>query len=302
MSEQELVQRFEDQPIRAAWDEELEEWYFSIIDVIQVLIDQSDYNTARKYWNKLKQRLKDEGSQLVTNCHQLKLKSPKDGKRYATDVATIQQLFRIIQSVPSPKAEPIKVWLAQVGRERIEETIDPEQAIDRALETYQRKGYSPDWIHQRILAIRVRNELTAEWQARGVEQGREYAILTDEITRAWSGMTTKQYKQLKGLKKQNLRDNMSTTEIILNMLAETSTKDISQKEQPEGFEESRQVAKRGGRVAHIARQALEAETGEPVITSQNAAQLNAMVTQMIETVASANPEELPPVKDKTTED
>ena len=302
MSEQELVQRFEDQPIRAAWDEELEEWYFSIIDVIQVLIDQSDYNTARKYWNKLKQRLKDEGSQLVTNCHQLKLKSPKDGKRYATDVATIQQLFRIIQSVPSPKAEPIKVWLAQVGRERIEETIDPEQAIDRALETYQRKGYSPDWIHQRILAIRVRNELTAEWQARGVEQGREYAILTDEITRAWSGMTTKQYKQLKGLKKQNLRDNMSTTEIILNMLAEPSTKDISQKEQPEGFEESRQVAKRGGRVAHIARQALEAETGEPVITSQNAAQLNAMVTQMIETVASANPEELPPVKDKTTEE
>ena len=302
MSEQELVQRFEDQPIRAAWDEELEEWYFSIIDVIQVLIDQSDYNTARKYWNKLKQRLKDEGSQLVTNCHQLKLKSPKDGKRYATDVATIQQLFRIIQSVPSPKAEPIKVWLAQVGRERIEETIDPEQAIDRALETYQRKGYSPDWIHQRILAIRVRNELTAEWQARGVEQGREYAILTDEITRAWSGMTTKQYKQLKGLKKQNLRDNMSTTEIILNMLAETSTKDISQKEQPEGFEESRQVAKRGGRVAHIARQALEAETGEPVITSQNAAQLNALVTQMIETVASANPEELPPVKDKTTEE
>ena len=302
MSEHELVQRFEDQPIRAAWDEELEEWYFSIIDVIQVLIDQSDYNTARKYWNKLKQRLKDEGSQLVTNCHQLKLKSPKDGKRYATDVATIQQLFRIIQSVPSPKAEPIKVWLAQVGRERIEETIDPEQAIDRALETYQRKGYSPDWIHQRILAIRVRNELTAEWQARGVEQGREYAILTDEITRAWSGMTTKQYKQLKGLKKQNLRDNMSTTEIILNMLAETSTKDISQKEQPEGFEESRQVAKRGGRVAHIARQALEAETGEPVITSQNAAQLNAMVTQMIETVASANPEELPPVKDKTTEE
>ena len=302
MSEQELVQRFEDQPIRAAWDEELEEWYFSIIDVIQVLIDQSDYNTARKYWNKLKQRLKDEGSQLVTNCHQLKLKSPKDGKRYATDVATIQQLFRIIQSVPSPKAEPIKVWLAQVGRERIEETIDPEQAIDRALETYQRKGYSPDWIHQRILAIRVRNELTAEWQARGVEQGREYAILTDEITRAWSGMTTKQYKQLKGLKKQNLRDNMSTTEIILNMLAETSTKDISQKEQPEGFEESRQVAKRGGRVAHIARQALEAETGEPVITSQNAAQLNAMVTQIIETVASANPEELPPVKDETTEE
>ena len=301
MSEQDKIQLFENQPIRAAWDSEQEEWYFSIVDVVRVLVDSPDYNTGRKYWNKLKQRLKEEGSQLVTNCHQLKM-TAADGKKRLTDVADTQQLLRIVQSIPSPKAEPFKLWLAQVGRERIEETIDPEQAIDRALETYQRKGYSPDWIHQRILAIRVRNELTAEWQARGVEQGREYAILTDEITRAWSGMTTKQYKQLKGLKKQNLRDNMSTTEIILNMLAETSTKDISQKEQPEGFEESRQVAKRGGRVAHIARQALEAETGEPVITSQNAAQLNAMVTQMIEMVASANPEELPPVKDKTTEE
>ena len=303
MSEQELVQRFEDQPIRAAWDEELEEWYFSIIDVIQVLIDQSDYNTARKYWNKLKQRLKDEGSQLVTNCHQLKLKSPKDGKRYATDVATIQQLFRIIQSVPSPKAEPIKVWLAQVGRERIEETIDPEQAIDRALETYQRKGYSPDWIHQRILAIRVRNELTAEWQARGVEQGREYAILTDEITRAWSGMTTKQYKQLKNLKKQNLRDNMSTAEIVLNMLAEVATTELSKGQQPEGFAENKEVARRGGRIAGQARQAIEADSGQPVITSQNAAQLNAVVTQVIETVDASQPEELPPhTQDNTTED
>ena len=302
MSEQDKIQLFEDQPIRAAWDSEQEEWYFSIVDVVGVLTDSPDYNTGRKYWNKLKQRLKEEGSQLVTNCHQLKM-TAADGKKRLTDVATTEQLLRLIQSIPSPKAEPFKLWLAQVGRERIEETIDPEQAIDRALETYQRKGYSPDWIHQRILAIRVRNELTAEWQARGVEQGREYAILTDEITRAWSGMTTKQYKQLKGLKKQNLRDNMSTTEIILNMLAETSTKDISQKEQPEGFEESRQVAKRGGRVAHIARQALEAETGEPVITSQNAAQLNAVVTQMIETVASAQPEELPPpAEDKTTED
>ena len=303
MSEQELVQRFEDQPIRAAWDEEQEEWYFSIIDMIQVLIDQSDYNTARKYWNKLKQRLKDEGSQLVTNCHQLKLKSPKDGKRYATDVATIQQLFRIIQSVPSPKAEPIKVWLAQVGRERIEETIDPEQAIDRALETYQRKGYSPDWIHQRILAIRVRNELTAEWQARGVEQGREYAILTDEITRAWSGMTTKQYKQLKNLKKQNLRDNMSTAEIVLNMLAEVATTELSKGQQPEGFAENKEVARRGGRIAGQARQAIEADSGQPVITSQNAAQLNAVVTQVIETVAASQPEELPPhTQDNTTED
>ena len=298
MSEQDKIQLFENQPIRAAWDSEQEEWYFSIVDVIKVLTGSPNPQT---YWRVMKKRLKDEGNETVTNCNGLKMVAA-DGKRRMTDVATTEQLLRLIQSIPSPKAEPFKLWLAQVGRERIEETIDPEQAIDRALETYQRKGYSLDWIHQRILAIRVRNELTAEWQARGVEQGREYAILTDEITRAWSGMTTKQYKQLKGLKKQNLRDNMSTTEIILNMLAETSTKDISQKEQPEGFEESRQVAKRGGRVAHIARQALEAETGEPVITSQNAAQLNAMVTQMIETVASANPEELPPVKDKTTED
>ena len=302
MSEQDKIQLFENQPIRAAWDSEQEEWYFSIVDVVRVLVDSPDYNTGRKYWNKLKQRLKEEGSQLVTNCHQLKM-TAADGKKRLTDVADTQQLLRIVQSIPSPKAEPFKLWLAQVGRERIEETIDPEQAIDRALETYQRKGYSPDWIHQRILAIRVRNELTAEWQARGGEQGREYAILTDEITRAWSGMTTKQYKQLKGLKKQNLRDNMSTTEIILNMLAETSTKDISQKEQPEGFEESRQVAKRGGRVAHIARQALEAETGEPVITSKNAAQLNAVVTQMIEAVASTKPEELPPpTEEKKTEE
>ncbi len=302
MSEQDKIQLFENQPIRAAWDSEQEEWYFSIVDVVRVLVDSPDYNTGRKYWNKLKQRLKEEGSQLVTNCHQLKM-TAADGKKRLTDVADTQQLLRIVQSIPSPKAEPFKLWLAQVGRERIEETIDPEQAIDRALETYQRKGYSPDWIHQRILAIRVRNELTAEWQARGVEQGREYAILTDEITRAWSGMTTKQYKQLKGLKKQNLRDNMSTTEIILNMLAETSTKDISKKERPEGFEESRQVAKRGGRVAHIARQALEAETGEPVITSKNAAQLNAVVTQMIEAVASTKPEELPPpTEEKKTEE
>ena len=299
MSEKELVQLFEDRPIRTAWDAEQEEWYFSIVDVIKVLTGSPNPQT---YWRVMKKRLKDEGNETVTNCNGLKMVAA-DGKRRMTDVATTEQLLRLIQSIPSPKAEPFKLWLAQVGRERIEETIDPEQAIDRALETYQRKGYSPDWIHQRILAIRVRNELTAEWQARGVEQGREYAILTDEITRAWSGMTTKQYKQLKGLKKQNLRDNMSTTEIILNMLAETSTKDISQKEQPEGFEESRQVAKRGGRVAHIARKALEAETGEPVITSQNAAQLNAVVTQVIETVAASQPEELPPTeKDKKTEE
>ena len=211
------IQLFEDQPIRSAWDAEREEWYFSVVDVVQVLTEQPDFNTARKYWNKLKQRLSAEGAdELVTNCHQLKLKSPKDGKRYKTDVADTEQLLRIIQSIPSPKAEPFKLWLAQVGRERIEETIDPEQAIDRALETYLKKGYSEEWVHQRLLAIRIRNELTDEWQKRGVQKGKEYAILTDEISKAWSGMTTRQYKQLKGLKKENLRDNMSDLELVLN--------------------------------------------------------------------------------------
>lgn len=299
MSDQKAIRDFENQTIRTAWDAEQEEWYFSVVDVVRALTDSAD---PKQYIKKMRSRDPELGGKWGTICTPVEMVAA-DGKRRKIQAANIEGLLRIIQSIPSPKAEPFKLWLAQVGRERIEETIDPEQAIDRALETYQRKGYSPDWIHQRILAIRVRNELTAEWQARGVEQGREYAILTDEITRTWSGMTTKQYKQLKGLKKQNLRDNMSTTEIILNMLAETSTKDISQKEQPEGFEESRQVAKRGGRVAHIARQALEAETGETVITSQNAAQLNTVVTQMIETVAAAQPEELPPVeKEKITEE
>lgn len=285
MPENEQLQLFENQKIRAAWDEEKEEWYFSVVDVVAVLTDAKDYDTARNYWKVTKKRLKDEGSQLVTDCNQLKLKSPKDGKRYLTDVATTEQLFRVIQSIPSPKAEPFKLWLAQVGRERVEETINPELTIDRALETYQKKGYSTDWIHQRLLSIRVRNELTAEWQTRGVEQGREYAILTDEITKAWSGMTTRQYKKLKGLKKENLRDNMSTTEIILTMLPETSAKDISAAEKPEDFAESVKVAKRGGKVAQVARQALEAETGTPVITSQNAAQLNQAVTELIEVSA-----------------
>lgn len=299
MSEQDKIQLFENQTIRTAWDAEQEEWYFSVVDVVHALTDSTD---PKQYIKKMRSRDPELGGKWGTICTPVEMVAA-DGKKRKIQAANIEGLLRIIQSIPSPKAEPFKLWLAQVGRERIEETIDPEQAIDRALETYQRKGYSPDWIHQRILAIRVRNELTAEWQARGVEQGREYAILTDEITRAWSGMTTKQYKHLKGLKKQNLRDNMSTTEIILNMLAETSTKDISQKEQPEGFEESRQVAKRGGRVAHIARQALEAETGEPVVTSQNAAQLNTVVTQMIETVAAAQPEELPPpMEEKTVEE
>lgn len=281
------IQLFEDQKIRTAWDAEQEEWYFSVVDVVGVLTDQPDTRHAAKYWSVLKTRLKKEGSELPTNCSQLKLKSA-DGKRYLTDVADTEQLLRIIQSIPSPKAEPFKLWLAQVGRERIEETIDPEQAIDRALETYQKKGYDADWIHQRILSIRVRNELTAEWQARGVEQGREYAILTDEITKAWSGMTTRQYKNLKGLKKENLRDNMSTLEIVLNMLAETTTTELSKAHRPEGFEESRIVARRGGKVAGDARRAIEADTGRPAVTAQNAAQLNAVVTDVIQGVAEAD--------------
>ncbi|MBR3293680.1 MAG: Bro-N domain-containing protein [Oscillospiraceae bacterium] len=284
------IQLYENQPIRTAWDEEAEEWYFSVVDVVGVLTDQPDARRASTYWAVLKKRLKNEGAdQLFTNCKQLKM-TAADGKKRMTDVADTEQLFRLIQSIPSPKAEPFKLWLAQVGRERIEETIDPEQAIDRALETYLKKGYSEEWVHQRLLAIRIRNELTDEWQKRGVEKGKEYAILTDEITRAWSGMTTRQYKRLKGLKKENLRDNMSDTEIVLNMLAEASTRDISKEEKPEGFEESRQIAKRGGNVAGTARKALEAETGKPVITSQNAAPLNTIVTGLIEDISDGSGE------------
>lgn len=282
-----IIKRFEQRTIRSLWDEERQEWYFSIVDVVGALTDSPDYQTGRKYWNKLKQRLHEEGSELVTNCHQLKMPAA-DGKMRLTDAADTEQLLRIIQSIPSPKAEPFRLWLAAVGRERIEETIDPEQAIDRALETYQKKGYDADWIHQRILSIRVRNELTAEWQARGVEQGREYAILTDEITKAWSGMTTRQYKNLKGLKKENLRDNMSTLEIVLNMLAETTTTELSKAHRPEGFEESRIVARRGGKVAGDARRAIEADTGRPAVTAENAAQLNAVVTDVIQGVVEAD--------------
>ena len=285
MSDQNKIQLFEDQKIRTAWDTEKEDWYFSVTDVIAALTEQPTARGASNYWAKLKQRLKEEGAdELLTNCQQLKMIA-SDGKHRATDVATTEQLLRIIQSIPSPKAEPFKRWLAEVGRERIEETIDPEQAIDRALETYLKKGYDPDWVHQRLLSIRIRNELTNEWQQRGVEKGREFAILTDEISKAWSGMTTRQYKNLKGLKKENLRDNMSDTELVLTMLAEASTRDISKATKPEGFDENVKVAKRGGNVANVARQQLEAETGLPVITSQNAAQLNAVVTEMIEASA-----------------
>ena len=286
------LQRFEDQPIRTVWDEESEEWYFSVVDVVSVLTDQATTRNASTYWAVLKKRLKEEGAdQLLTNCKQLKLKSHKDGKRYLTDVATTEQLLRIIQSIPSPKAEPFKLWLAQVGTERIEETIDPEQAIDRALETYLKKGYSPDWVHQRLLSIRVRKELTDEWQTHGVEQGREYAILTDEITRAWSGMNTRQYKRLKGLKKENLRDNMSTLELTLNMLAEATTTELTKTRNPQGLAENQDVARRGGRVAGDARKAIEKESGRPVITADNAAQLNTVVATMIEDVAESTSED-----------
>ena len=276
------IQLFEDQQIRTAWVEDEEDWYFSIVDVVGALTDQPDFDKARKYWNKLKQRLNDEGSQLVTNCHQLKMKSPKDGKRYNTDVANTEQLLRLIQSIPSKKAEPFKVWLAQVGRERIEETIDPELTIDRALETYARLGYDTDWINQRLQTIRARKELTDQWKSHGVEEGREYAILTDEVTRAWSGMSTRQYKNLKGLKKENLRDNMSTLELALNMLAEATTTELTKVNNPEGLEENRRVAKEGGAIAGNARREIEDRTGQPVITSKNAKQLQSIVTNLIE--------------------
>ncbi|HJC06545.1 MAG TPA: phage antirepressor protein [Candidatus Enterocloster excrementipullorum] len=232
----------------------------------------------------MKKRLKDEGNETVTNCNALKMIAA-DGKKRLTDVANTEQLLRIIQSIPSPKAEPFKVWLAMVGRERIEETVDPEQAIDRALETYLKKGYSEEWVHQRLLAIRIRNELTDEWKKRGVEKGKEYAILTDEISRAWSGMTTRQYKKLKGLKKENLRDNMSDLELVLTMLAEASTTDIAKVTNPQGFSENQDVARRGGKVAGIARQALEAETGKSVVTSQNASNFRQLVTDIVEDAA-----------------
>ena len=275
------IQLFEDKKIRTAWNEESEEWYFSIIDVISVLTDSKD---PTAYWRKLKQRLKAEGNETVTNCHGLKM-TAADGKKRLTDVATTDQLLRLIQSVPSPKAEPFKVWLAEVGKERIEETIDPELTIERALDTYLKKGYSREWINQRLQAIQVRKELTDEWQDRGVQKGVEFAILTDEITKAWSGMSTRQYKNLKGLKKENLRDNMSTTEIVLNMLAEVSTTEISKTQQPQSFEENRTVAKQGGKIASDARINLEKGTGKSVITSKNAAQLNSVVTDVIESIA-----------------
>lgn len=260
------IKLFEGRQIRSAWDNEKEEWYFSIIDIVGVLTDSKDPGA---YWRKLKQRLKEEGNEVVTICHTLKMQAA-DGKMRKTDVADMQGIFRIIQSVPSPKAEPFKMWLAEVGKERIDEIIDPELTIDRALDTYLKKGYSREWINQRLQAIQVRKELTDTWQDHGVKAGKEYAILTNEISKAWSGMTTREYKNLKGLKKENLRDNMSTLEIVLNMLAEATTTELTKTKNPQGLEENKKVAKDGGSIAGNTRKEIEKETGQPVITSKNA--------------------------------
>ena len=281
------IQIFEDKRIRTAWNEETEEWYFSVVDVIGVLTDSPN---PRKYWSVLKTRLKKEGNESATNCSQLKLKSHTDGKAYKTDVADTEQLLRIIQSIPSPKAEPFKLWLAQVGRERIEETIDPELTIERALETYLKKGYTREWINQRLQAIQVRKELTDEWDARGVQKGIEYAILTDEITKAWSGMTTRKYKNLKGLTKENLRDNMSTLELVLNMLAEATTTELSKTTNPKTFKENVEIAKQGGNVAGNARKEIEEKSGRSVITSKNAIELNQVVVDLIENISKDDKE------------
>ena len=272
------VKMFEGSQIRSVWDNEREEWYFSVVDVIGSLTES---NNPRDYWYRVKKRMsEEERSELSTFCRQLKLKST-DGKSYKTDVADMQGIFRIIQSVPSPKAEPFKMWLAEVGKERIDEIIDPELTIDRALESYARKGYSREWINQRLQAIQVRKELTDSWQDHGVNGGNEYAILTNEISKAWSGMTTREYKNFKGLKKENLRDNMSTTELILNMLAETATKDIAEAKNPQGLEENKQVAQDGGSIAGDARKSIEARTGKPVITSKNAIDLGRLISDVV---------------------
>lgn len=272
------VKMFEGSQIRSVWDNEREEWYFSVVDVIGSLTES---NNPRDYWYRVKKRMsEEERSELSTFCRQLKLKST-DGKSYKTDVADMQGIFRIIQSVPSPKAEPFKMWLAEVGKERIDEIIDPELTIDRALEGYARKGYSREWINQRLQAIQVRKELTDTWQDHGVKAGNEYAILTNEISKAWSGMTTREYKDFKGLKKENLRDNMSTTELILNMLAETATKDIAEATNPQGLDENKQVAQDGGSIAGDARKSIEARTGKPVITSKNAIDLGRLISDVV---------------------
>ena len=288
MARNDKIQLFEDKRIRTAWDEEKEEWYFSIVDVVAVLTDSPNPQT---YWRVLKKRLKDEGNETVTSCNALKM-TAADGKRRLTDVADTEQLLRIIQSIPSPKAEPFKLWLAQVGRERIEETINPELTIDRALETYLKKGYTREWINQRLQAIQVRKELTDEWDARGVQKGVEYAILTDEISRAWSGMSTRQYKNLKGLKKENLRDNMTTLELVLNMLAEATTTQFSKDRKPTTFQENLEVAKAGGQVAGRTRKDIESQSNTPVISPKNAVQLNQVITDLLEDTTSDIPKKM----------
>ena len=265
MKKENEIKIFEDKKVRTLWDSEQEKWYFSIVDVIAVLTESVDPNA---YWRKLKQRLKAEGNETVTNCHALKMPAP-DGKMRLTDVADTEQLFRLIQSIPSPKAEPFKLWLAQVASERLDEMQDPELTIDRALEQYLKLGYSENWINQRLKSIEIRKELTDEWKKRGLKEGVQFATLTDIITKAWSDKTTREYKILKGLKKENLRDNMTNTELILNMLAEASTKDISESVNPEDFEESKKVAKQGGNVAKVARKELEAKTGKKVVSELN---------------------------------
>ena len=274
------IKLYENKEIRSVWDEEKEEWYFSVVDVVGVLTEQENARGASTYWAVLKKRLKEEGSELLTICKQLKMKAT-DGKMRLTDVADMQGIFRIIQSIPSPKAEPFKLWLAEVGKERIDEIIDPELTIDRALETYLKKGYSREWINQRLQAIQVRKELTDAWEDHGIEKGIEYAILTDEITKAWSGMTTRGYKNLKGLKKENLRDNMTTLEVVLNMLAEATTTELTKTTNPQGLAENRKVAKRGGSIAGNARKEIEKETGKPVITSKNAVDMSKLIEDVV---------------------
>ena len=266
---QNKLKLFENKKIRYVWNDEEEDWYFSVVDIVEVLAESKDFQTARKYWNKLKQRLTAEGSELVTNCHQLKLPAA-DGKTYKTDCLSTKNVLRLIQSIPSPKAEPFKMWLAQVGNERLEEYADPEKAIIRSADYYRAKGYTEGWINQRLQTIEMRKELTDEWKARGIEKETDYAILTNEMTKAWSGLTVKEYKQKKELKKENLRDNMTNIELVLNMLAEVTATSISKQEQPQGFEENKNVAVRGGKVANTAKQEYEKATGLKAVSSLNA--------------------------------
>ncbi|MBO7244631.1 MAG: Bro-N domain-containing protein [Alphaproteobacteria bacterium] len=278
MNTETAVKLFENHKIRTQWDENQEKWYFSIVDILAILTQSPN---PRKYWSVLKARLKSEGSELTTNCSQLKMKAA-DGKMYLTDVADVEQVFRLIQSIPSPKAEPFKLWLAQIGRERIDEIEDPEITINRALETYLKKGYSESWINQRLKSIEIRKGLTDEWDRGGIQKGKEYAILTDELTRSWSGMRTREYKKLKGLKKENLRDNMTNMELVLNMLAEVSATEISKTQNPKGLEENKKVARAGGDVARKARKELETKTGKKVITSLNAKHLQGQIEEKMD--------------------